>query len=149
MTHYWLCITNRENWNVVQQLKIWGVAERHRNTINKANPGDRLVFYLVSEPIDGERLESAVGGEAEIASEVFKDTRKIFKRGSVKKKGEIFPLRVNLSNVNPFKEEILFKPLIPHLQFIKNKKKWSGHIQGKAMRLISEEDFNRIVKAGS
>jgi hypothetical protein len=36
---YWLCITNEENWNVVREKNIWGVAERHRNTIAKVKKG--------------------------------------------------------------------------------------------------------------
>ncbi|ACS89625.1 hypothetical protein TSIB_0560 [Thermococcus sibiricus MM 739] len=40
--------------------------------------------------------------------------------------------------------EVDFKPLIPKLKFITNKKKWSGHLMGKAMREIPEEDYNLI-----
>ncbi|MBP2145453.1 putative RNA-binding protein [Methanofollis sp. W23] len=40
-----------------------------------------------------------------------------------------------------------FKPLIPDLKFIKNKKQWSGHIRGQAMRAIPEEDYAFIMKA--
>jgi predicted RNA-binding protein len=36
--------------------------------------------------------------------------------------------------------------LIPKLKFIKNKQKWTGHIQGKAMREIPEEDYNLILE---
>lgn len=32
---YWLCITNEENWQVVKQKNVWGVAQRHKNTIAK------------------------------------------------------------------------------------------------------------------
>lgn len=141
---YWLCITDRKNWKVVQQQKIWGVAERHRNTIHKVERGDQLLFYLIGETIDGTRLESAIGGQAEVASDVFRDTKKIFGSGSVKKKTETFPLRIRLSNVEKFREEIPFKPLIADLEFIKTKRKWGGHIQGKAMRMIPEKDFKRI-----
>ena len=148
MTHYWLCITSRENWNVVQQQEVWGVAERHRNTIQKVKIGDHLLFYLMSELKNGQRLESALGGRAEVTSDVFRDTKRIFSSNSVKKRTEVFPLRINLTAVRPFKEEVLFKPLIPDLEFIKNKRKWSGHIQGKAMRMIPEKDFQTIVRAG-
>ena len=30
MTH-WLCITTEENWKVIKEKNIWGVAERHKN----------------------------------------------------------------------------------------------------------------------
>ncbi len=37
-----------------------------------------------------------------------------------------------------------FNPLIPKLSFITNKKHWSGHLMGKAMREIPEEDYRLI-----
>lgn len=40
-----------------------------------------------------------------------------------------------------------FKPLLPYLSFITNKKQWSGHIRGQAMRTIPEEDYGLIMKA--
>jgi len=43
-----------------------------------------------------------------------------------------------------FDKPIEFKPLIPKLRFITNKKRWSGHLMGKAMREIPEEDFKLI-----
>jgi len=58
---------------------------------------------------------------------------------------ELFPLRVRLKPVDIFKKPVAFKPLIPGLQFITNKKKWSGHLMGKAMRQISKEDFEVII----
>ncbi|MBU7038560.1 MAG: EVE domain-containing protein [Theionarchaea archaeon] len=146
MTQYWLCIANRENWKIVQQHKTWGVAERHRNTIARVKPGDHLLFYLVGETLFGQKRESAIGGEAEAASQVFHDTRKIFSSTSLRQK-EVFPLRINLSHVRSFEEEIPFKPLLFDLTFIKNKRKWSGHIQGRAMRMVPEEDFETIVRA--
>jgi predicted RNA-binding protein len=145
MTQYWLCIVNRQNWEVVRQKKIWGVAERHRNTAAKVQIGDHLVFYVVGEIRNGNRLESAVCGRAEVASDVFRDTKRIFASAGVRK-AEIYPLRIRLTNLVSFKE-LAFKPLISDLSFIKNKRKWSGHLQGKAMRFIPEHDFDRIVKA--
>jgi len=37
-------------------------------------------------------------------------------------------------------EEISFKFLTDGFEFITNKKRWSGHLPGKAMRTIPEED---------
>ena len=48
---YWLCITNEENWQVVKQRNVWGVAERHRNTIAKVILGDTLLMYLKQEKL--------------------------------------------------------------------------------------------------
>ena len=47
----------------------------------------------------------------------------------------------------PLREAVEFKPLIPHLAFITNKKQWSGHIRGQAMRTIPEEDHAYIMNA--
>ncbi len=137
---YWLCILNRGNWKVVRDYKIWGVAERHRTPISSVKVGDQLLFYVIGETINNMRYESGICGSAEAASEVFKDARRIF----ASEKTENYPLRIRLSNVVSFEKEVPFKPLIHELDFIKNKRKWSGHLQGKAMRQISESDFDKI-----
>ncbi|MBU7014074.1 MAG: EVE domain-containing protein [Theionarchaea archaeon] len=139
---YWLCILNRDNWKSVLTHKVWGVSVRHRNTISRVEIGQGLLFYVVSEQRETRRLESAVCGRAEVASDVFKDTRRIF----TSKTGEVYPLRVRLHNVVSF-GEIPFKPLIPDLTFVKNKKRWSGHLQGKAMRALPEPDAALILQA--
>lgn len=141
--NYWLCITDEKNWNVVKAKNIWGVPERHRNTIAKVKKGDKLLMYLKQEKINDELKESRITGVFEANSEVFTDSTKIFKvpkgMGS-----ETFPLRVKLKPVEILKKPIEFKPLIPKLNFITNKHKWSGHLMGKAMRTIPKEDFELI-----
>jgi predicted RNA-binding protein len=61
-------------------------------------------------------------------------------------KNEVFPLRIKLKPIKIFDKPVDFKSLIPKLKFIKNKQKWTGHIQGKAMREIPEEDYNLILE---
>ncbi len=142
---YWLCITNKENWKVIKQKNIWGVPERHKNTIAKVKPGDKLLIYLKQERDKDTIKEPKIVAVYEAVSEVFKDSSKIFK--TPKGMGnETFPLRVKLKPVKIFDKPVEFKPLIPKLKFITNKKKWSGHLMGKAMREIPEEDFNLIVR---
>ena len=58
---------------------------------------------------------------------------------------ETFPLRIKLKPVEIFDKPVEFKPLIPKLKFITNKQKWSGHLMGKAMRVIPEEDYRLIM----
>jgi predicted RNA-binding protein len=142
---YWLCILNRENLKTVYNRNIWGVSERHKNTIATVSAGDQLLFYVVGEVVNGKRLESAVCGMGEVASDVYNDTKRIFRSSG--KKREVYPLRVELKNVVQFPQELRFKPLISDMDFITNKRKWSGHIQGKAMRQIPEHDYNIIVRA--
>ncbi|RLI77834.1 hypothetical protein DRP05_09060 [Archaeoglobales archaeon] len=57
----------------------------------------------------------------------------------------MYPLRIRLKPIRVFSTPIDFKSLIPELKFIKNKQRWVGHIQGKAMREIPEEDFRHIM----
>ena len=137
---YWLCITNRDNWEVVKKNNVWGVAKRHKNTIAKVKPGDRFVFYVKQERENKQVLEPKIVGIFEVVSEPYTDSSRIFK--SPPHLNETYPLRVK---IKPLKlGELDFKPLIPKLKFITNKKKWSGHLMGKAMREIPEEDYRLI-----
>lgn len=137
---YWLCITNRENWEVVKEKNVWGVPRRHRNTIAKVNPGDKLVFYVKQERKNKEILEPKIVGIFEVVSEPYTDSSRIFK--SPPHLNETYPLRVKIRPVKL--GEVEFKPLVPKLKFITNKKRWSGHLMGKAMREIPEEDYKLI-----
>jgi len=78
MTH-WLCITNEENWNVIKQKNVWGVPERHRNTIAKVRPGDKLLIYVKQERDKDEVKEPRIVAVYEAASEVFRDSTKYSK----------------------------------------------------------------------
>jgi len=140
---YWLCITNEDNWKVIKERNVWGVPERHKNTIAKVKPGDKLLIYLKQERDKDEVKEPRIVAVYEATSEVFRDSSKIFK--SPKGMGnETFPLRIKLKSVKIFDKPVELKPLIPKLKFITNKRKWSGHLMGKAMREIPEEDYNLI-----
>jgi len=141
---YWLCITNEENWKVIKAKNIWGVPGRHKSTISKVKPGDKLLIYLKQEKIGDELKEPRIVGVFEVASEVFEESSRIFKapRGS----NEVFPYRIKIKPIKIFDKPLEFKPLIPKLKFIKNKRNWSGHLKGKAMREIPEEDFELILR---
>jgi len=140
LVRYWFCITTRDNWKVVQKKNIWGVPKRHENTIKKVKPRDRLVFYVKQEIKERKVLEPAIVGIYEVVSEPYVDSTRIFK--SPKGKTENYPIRVKIKCLKI--GEIPFKQLIPKLKFIRNKKKWSGHLMGKAMREIPEEDYKLI-----
>jgi len=141
---YWLCITTEENWRVIREKNVWGVPERHKNTIAKVKQGDKLLIYIKQERIKDVVKESRIVAIYEVTSKAFKDSRRIFK--APKGMGnETFPYRIRIKPVRIFKKPIEFKSLIPKLKFIKNKEKWSGHLMGKAMREIPEEDYNLIL----
>ncbi len=143
---FWLCITNEENWQIIKKKNIWGVAERHKNTISKVKKGDICLIYVKQERIGDELKESRIVGEYEVESEVFRDSSRIFK-SPPNMYNESFPYRIKLKPIKVFKKPIWFKPLIPKLNFIKNKKKWSGHLMGKAMREMPEEDYKLIINS--
>ncbi len=132
---FWLCITTRANWEVIKTKNIWGVEPRHLKTLQSAKIGDRLVFYVKQEVRGREKLPPMLVGIFEVASKPFKDETKIFTGG-------LYPWRIK---IKPIKlGQVEFKPLIPKLKFIKNKDKWTGHLMGKAMREIPEEDYKLI-----
>ncbi|AGK61367.1 Uncharacterized protein conserved in archaea [Archaeoglobus sulfaticallidus PM70-1] len=140
---YWLCITTEENWRVIKDKNIWGVPERHKSTIARVKPGDKLLIYLKQER-EKKVLVPRIVAVYEAVSEVFRDSKKIFKTPAGMG-NETFPLRIKLKPVRIFDEPVEFKPLIPKLKFVKNKKKWTGHLMGKAVREIPEEDYKLIV----
>jgi predicted RNA-binding protein len=144
---YWICITTEENWRVIKDKNVWGVAERHKNTISRVKPGDKLIIYVKQERSKDKVVEPRIVAVYEAVSEVFKDTSKIFK-SPPGMKNEVFPFRIRLKPIKVFSTPVDFKSLIPKLRFITNKKKWTGHLMGKAMREIPEEDYNLIVNAG-
>ncbi len=142
---YWLCITNEANWKVIREKNVWGVPERHKNTIAKVKPGDKLLIYLKQERVDkNEVKEPRIVAIYEVVSEPFKDSTRIFSSKGMRS-NETFPWRVKIRPVKIFDKPIEFKPLIPKLKFITNKKKWSGHLMGKAMREIPKEDYELIM----
>jgi predicted RNA-binding protein len=132
---------------VIKEKNVWGVSERHNNTIAKVKPGDKLVIYLKQEKIKDEVKEPRIVGVYEVVTEPFKDSTQIFSSKGMKGSNETFPWRVKIKPIKIFDKPVEFKPLIPKLKFITNKKRWSGHIQGRAMRKIPEEDFKLITQA--
>ena len=120
---------------------------------------DTFLVYVGQQVIDRETtLPPAITGCFEIVSDVSEGTERIFSsplnvgRGRGRGRGqgtgdEVFPLRVRLRAVEIFDPPVSFKPLIPKLAFITNKKQWSGHTRGQAMRMIPEEDYLYIMKA--
>jgi predicted RNA-binding protein len=137
---YWLCVTNQENWEVIKERNIWGVEERHRNTISKVKPGDRLLIYVMGTKKDDESLLPRIVAVYEAVSEVFIDSSRLFK-------GKVYPLRVRLRPIAIFPKPLDFRELVPRLSFIKNKRFWVGHIRGKAMREIPKGDFETVLEA--
>lgn len=142
---YWLCITTEENWKVIREKNIWGVSEGHKNTIMRVKLGDKVLIYLKQRRSKDKIVEPRIVAVYEVVSEPFKDSTRIFSSKGMRSSGETFPWRVKIKPVKIFENPVEFKQLIPKLKFITNKKKWTGHLMGKAMREIPKEDFRLIV----
>ena len=87
---------------------------------------------------------SRIAGIGEATSKAFKDSTRIFSSKGFSS-SETFPYRIKVKLDLVLEKPLEFKPLIPKLSFIKNKKRWTGHIMGKAMRRIPKEDYETIV----
>ena len=133
MVRYWLCITNDENWKVIKTKHIWGVSERRKNKLESVEIGDYMIFYV---------KPARIGGIFKVASKPYVDKRKIFTYSGFSGK-EVFPYRVKLEPVTVPEEPVDFKPLVPKLSFLTNKKRWSAPLR-TAMKEIPREDFELI-----
>jgi len=144
MVNRWLCITSRANDEVTRKKNIWGVAKRFINTIVRVKKGDTLLMYTMQEIVNREVIPSAITGMYEAVSEVYEDESPLFITPTALG-NEVFPHRIKLKPVKVFVEPVQFKPLVPEMSFIKNKVMWSGSLR-TAMRVIPEEDYQRILK---
>ena len=107
--------------------------------------GDKVLIYLKQRRSKDKIVEPRIVAVYEVVSEPFKDSTRIFSSKGMRSSGETFPWRVKIKPVKIFENPVEFKQLIPKLKFITNKKKWTGHLMGKAMREIPKEDFRLIV----
>ena len=135
---YWLCVTNEENWEVIKRNNIWGVPKARRKTLQKVEKGDKLVIYLKEERIEGELRPSRIVAVYEVSSKPFEDASRTLL-------GE-YPYRVRIKPIKIFKKPVEFRPLIPKLNFIKNKQNWNAYVR-VCMKEIPEEDFEKIISS--
>jgi predicted RNA-binding protein len=142
----WIASTNRENWEVIKTKKLWGVPKRNKKSIERSNPGDKILIFVRQEKAGDEIIPSAITGAFEIVSEPFEDESPVFKKPPTMPGEEFFPYRVKLKPVEVFEEPLDFKSMIPKLEFITNKKQWTGHLR-TAMRTIPDADYEYIMKA--
>jgi predicted RNA-binding protein len=143
ITH-WIASSNRDNQKILDAKHIWGVPKRNRNLMHRVKPGDTILVYVRQEKEDDTILPSAITGAYEVVSEPYEDHSRLFTTPP-QMGDEVFPFRMKVKPVAVFPEPLEFKPLIPDLTFITNKKMWSGHLR-QAMREIPEEDYRLILR---
>lgn len=139
---FWLCVTTWDNWLVVKEKLVWGVSERFRNAMAQVKPGDELLMYVMQHRKGEELVPSKVMGAFKVVSEPFKDSTKVFKsyKGS-----ETYPYRVKLEPLVVGEKGVEFKPLVPKLSFVKNKRFWSGSLR-RAMVKLPERDYKLLLE---
>ena len=142
----WIASTNRDNWEIIKKNNIWGVPKRNKNSIERSEPKDKILIFVRQENAGDTILPSAITAAFDIASKPFEEKTEIFKKPPTMSGEEVFPYCVKLKPVKIFKEELDFKSIISNLEFITNKKQWTGHLR-TAMRTIPEEDYEYIIKA--
>lgn len=143
--NYWLYITNSDNWEVTKKTNILGASHRHRNSLSRMKIGDKCLVYIISEWRKGEMTQPKIVGAYRVASEVFNDDTRIFSSASYGSE-EIFDFRIKLNPIKIFQDPIDFKPLVPRLSFIKNKKRYSLHLMGRAIVEIPKTDYKLITQ---
>ncbi len=137
MPNYYVAVTNDDNWLVVKSKQVWGLPEGRENLIRRLKKGDYLFIYLMSSRRGDKLLSSRLAGLFQVASDPYRDSKRIFK-------GRLYPNRVKLKPVLIPKKPVEFKPLVPKLAFIKNKKFWSAHLRS-GLAEIPDQDF-RLLK---
>jgi len=120
---------NKDNWRIIRRELIWGASRRFKGRVEKISVGDKIVFYVTP---------ASIGGIFEAITPMFEETRKIFASE------EVFPCRIKLKPLIVPKEPISFRPLIPRLSFIRDKKRWSAYIR-LPVREIPVNDYNVIL----
>jgi predicted RNA-binding protein len=143
--NYWLFVTTPANWNVIKKKKIVGTPKSRAGPFSKVSKGDQCLVYIKREPKASKRSEPAITGVFEVISSNYDDER-IFDAPPTRP-NETFPLRINLRSVTPSADPVPFKPLIPQLSFITDRKNWGRVLQGRAILPISENDFRTVISS--
>jgi predicted RNA-binding protein len=132
MPNYWLITTSPENFKVDKETSgftVQGLKERHKKTVMKFQPGDKVVYYI--------NQISKLGAIATVTSGYYYDAEKIWTD-----EDEIWPSRAKSKPEIVLEDDELLdiKKLIKDLAFIKDKDHWSLFVRG-SVRRIPEEDY--------
>jgi predicted RNA-binding protein len=135
LVNHWLVVTSPANFSYdreVLKFAMQGLPLRVRNSVQRMQIGDRIVYYIMGL--------QRFGATATITGEYTEDSTKMWTDDD-----EMWPAR------RPSKPDIVLeddelidaKRLVPHLSFIENKNNWGAHFQG-SIRQIPEDDFRLI-----
>lgn len=125
---YWVGIINESNFETLLEKKIFGLKLNSQKKTKNLFDEDKIIFYIIGRKI---------AGTFEVKSKHYKVDRQVFK-------DSFYPLIFDLDLLGKVNMKDFDNSLIERLSFIKNKKRWSGHFQGKSIIEISEIDFNKL-----
>jgi len=132
----WVGISERKAWDIVREKRIWGVAQRHADTISKVHLGDRILFYA------RDMETPSVFGVFEVISELFVNHTPVFGND-----GEVYPLRLKLRPVILLDEPLPLASVAGDLETFAGSADWEAELEGKAMRAIPDADCTRMMAA--
>ncbi|MFH0992146.1 MAG: EVE domain-containing protein [bacterium] len=133
--NFWLVVTSPENFKYDREhigFKIQGLPYRYRNSVQKMQISDRVVYYIMT-------LQK-FGATAIITGDYIEDHTKIWIEDD-----EMWPARRSSDPEIVLQDDELIdaKKLVPNLSFIEKKEYWGSYFQG-SIRQIPEEDFKLI-----
>ena len=129
--NYWICIINKENWNIISSNLIWGVKLNQKKKFEQIEPGDKIIFYLKG---------GIFKGIFESNSKMFESYEKLFKPHPTWNRNEIFPLRIKIKSIASSTLETNLIEILGKLSFIKKKKNWAAYFFRSIIK-INKEDY--------
>jgi hypothetical protein len=104
-----------ENYEIGLRARCWGVEEQYEQKIRRTSKGDLLVFSVGGEFRSIHRIESGV----------YHDDSRLWPE----KDGSRFPFRVRMTEPL-YRGTVPVRDAVPQISFMKDKKRWTGTIQG-------------------
>ena len=132
MTKYFIGVVSKEHVQHGVKLGIAQIGHGKRSGLARMQQGDWLVYYSPKESLDSKQPLQAFTAIGQMADdEIYQDSES--------------------SSFQPFRRQVKYlaakdapiAPLIPDLNFIKNKQSW-GFVFRFGLVEITEEDFQRI-----
>jgi predicted RNA-binding protein len=132
---YWMVVTSPENFKHDREVlgfKVQGLPNRFRKQVQRMEPGDRLVYYIMKR--------QKFGATATITGNYFHETSKLWTDTD-----ELWPARCPSKPDHVLNDDELLdtKKLVDDLSFIANKGSWGVYFQG-SIKEIPEDDFKLI-----
>lgn len=135
-TAEWLFLTNRLGWARLSERNEWALPERALKLSTTLAEGDVAVIYLTGAG----RHTSALAGVIEIRGAVHRSPRRTLF-------DELYPLKVTTKIRLRVADPVPFRPLVPSLNFIKNKEGWGIYLKGHALKRLDHHDYQVLERA--